>query len=177
MGDGRSTLRRLIERDPRAGAIAHVYLPRHAERLDAVVPEGEVFRLNFAGSHSRGTIFRNGNAYITPELTRRFDRIAKTIPEFYFGRFDARFPDCARFQKGEDFTIVEINGAGAEATSIWDSSTPLWEAYSMLIRQFALLFQIGARNRARGYRPLSLRKLLQLFRLEKRLTQEYPLTE
>ncbi len=177
VGDGFSTLRELIEKDPRAGKIAHVYLPRHAERLGQVLKRGEVFRLNFAGSHSRGTIFRNGNAYITPDMNEAFDRVAKTIPEFYFGRFDVRFPRFDKLQRGEDFTIVEINGAGGEATSIWDSKTSLWEAYRMLIRQFSMLFEIGARNRARGYRPLGLWKLFRLYQLEAKLTRGYPPTE
>ncbi len=177
MGDGRSTLRELIEGDPRAGKIAHVYLPRHADRLDRVLANGEIFRLNFTGSHSRGTIFRNGDEYITPEMTAAFDRVAKTIPEFYFGRFDVRFPDFEKLQKGEDFMIVEINGAAGEATSIWDSKTSLWGAYRKLISQFSLLFEIGARNRARGYRPLSIWRLFQLYQKESRLTRDYPQTE
>ena len=177
VGDGRSTLRELIERDPRAGKIAHVYLPRHADRLDSVLAKGEIFRLNFAGSHSRGTIFRNGDEYITPEMTVAFDRVAKTIPEFYFGRFDVRFPDFEKLQKGEDFMIVEINGAAGEATSIWDSKTSLWGAYRKLISQFSLLFEIGARNRARGYRPLGIWRLFQLYQKESRLTRDYPQTE
>lgn len=177
VGDGFSTLRELIHRDPRAGKIAHVYLPRHGDRLDQVLGKGEIFRLNFAGSHSRGTIFRNGNAYITPAMSEAIDRVAKSIPEFYFGRFDARFPSFEHMQRGEDFKIVEINGASGEATSIWDSQTSLWEAYRVLIRQFSLLFQVSARNRARGYRPLGLWKLFRLYRLEARLTQAYPPTE
>ena len=177
VGDGASTLRELIERDPRAGKIAHVYLPRHRERLDRVLAKGETFRLNFAGSHSRGTIFRNGNAYITAAMQAAVDRVAKAIPEFYFGRFDIRFPSFAAFQRGEDFKIVEINGGAAEATSIWDSRTSLREAYRTLVRQFVLLFQVGARNRARGYRPLGLWKLYRLYRREARLTRVYPLTE
>ena len=86
-------VRELIDRDPRAGKIARVYLPRHAERLDTVLDADEVFRLNFTGSHSRGTIFRNGDSYITPEMTAAMDRVADAIPEFYFGRFDVRCDD------------------------------------------------------------------------------------
>lgn len=177
VGDGESTLRQLIEQDPRAGQIKHVYLPRHANQLERVLPAGETFRLNFAGSHSRGTIFRNGNAYITPSMCDTFHEVAKTIPEFYFGRFDVRFPDFKALQRGEDFKIVEINGAGGEATSIWDSATPLGDAYKTLIRQWSLLYRIGALNRARGFRPVSMATLFRNYRLEKQLSQIYPLTE
>lgn len=177
IGNGRSTLRELIEEDPRAGEIKHVYLPRHASQLERILPPGETFRLNFAGSHSRGTIFRNGNAYITKSMCDIFDKVAKTIPEFYFGRFDVRFPDFETLQSGENFKIVEINGAGGEATSIWDSATSLGEAYKTLIRQWSLLYRIGALNRARGFQPVSIAILLRNYRLEKRLSRVYPLTE
>lgn len=177
IGDGTSTLRQLIEHDPRAGKIAHVYLPRHRRHLDRVLEKGELFRLNFAGSHSRGTIFRNGNKYITPELNKIFDRVAKTIPEFYFGRFDVRFPHFNALQNGTDFTIVEINGAGAEATCIWDSKTTLSEAYRKLLHQFRILFEIGSQNRERGFKPVGLRQLYRLYRLEASLTKNYPPTE
>lgn len=177
IGDGRSTLRELIGRDPRAGQIQHVYLPRHANQLERVLLPGETFRLNFAGSHSRGTIFRNGNAYITKDLSKTFDKVAKTIPEFYFGRFDVRFPNFKALQTGKDFKIVEINGAGGEATSIWDSSTSLGNAYQTLIRQWAMLFRIGALNRARGFRPVNIATLFRQYRLEQKLSRLYPLTE
>jgi hypothetical protein len=177
MGDGRSTIQELIKKDPRAGKISHVYLPRHADQLERVLAPGERFRLNFAGSHSRGTIFRDGNAYITRSMIDTFDRIAKTIPEFYFGRFDVRFPDFHALQTGENIKIVEINGAGGEATSIWDSATPLGKAYTTLIRQWALLFRIGAMNRARGFQPASVPTLIRNYLLEQKLSGMYPLTE
>ena len=177
IGDGLSTLRELIEEDPRAGRIKHVYLPRHASQLERVLLPGETFRLNFAGSHSRGTIFRNGNIYITKSMCDTFDKVAKTIPEFYFGRFDVRFPDFETLQSGDEFKIVEINGAGGEATSIWDSATSLGDAYQTLIRQWSLLFRIGALNRARGFRPVSIATLFRNYRLEQELSRIYPLTE
>lgn len=176
-GDGRSTLKELILSDPRAGRIAHLYLPRHAARLDEVIPAGETFRLAFAGNHFRGAIFRNGNAYVTRAMTERFDEIARAIPEFYFGRFDVRFPTIEDLQRGEHFTILEINGASAGPGDIYDRNTRLLDAYRTLIRQFSLLFEIARRNRARGFQPVGLLDLLRLFRREQRLTQLYPLTQ
>lgn len=176
-GDGRSTLEQLIRADPRAGQVAHFYLPRHRARLADVLPAGTEFRLAFAGSHSRGAIFRNGNALVTAAMTDRFDAIARSIPEFWFGRFDVRFADFASFQAGEDFTIVECNGAGAESTHIWDSRTRLSEAWAALFRQFALLWRIGAANRKRGFRPESWAMFLERRRREREATMLYPSTE
>ena len=56
-GDGKRSLRELILADERAGKLAHLYLPRHAQRLDQIPAPGEAVRLAFAGSHSRGGLF------------------------------------------------------------------------------------------------------------------------
>ena len=180
IGDGRRTLRELIESDPRAGHLPylrHLYLHRHAARLASVPHAGEAVRLAFAGSHSRGAIFRDGTPLVTPAMEARFDAIASALPEFHFGRFDIRFPSFAELQQGRGFTIVELNGAGAESTHIWDRKTPLLKAWRDLMRQYRWLFAIGAANRARGHRPLGLVAFWRAWRREKALTPLYPATD
>ncbi len=176
-GDGDSTLRQLICNDPRAGKLAHIYLPRHQDRLDWVVPAGQPVRIAYAGSHSRGTIFRNGNALITPEMTSAFDRIAADMEEFHFGRFDVRVNDIEELRQGRGFTILEINGAGSEATHVWDRKTTLWQAYADLMAQYRLLWQIGASNARRGFRPAPLGALIRAYRHEASLWLRYPMTD
>lgn len=176
VGDGQTTLRGLIMHDMRAGKLAHLYLERHKNRLNEVVPAGESVRLAFAGNHCRGTIFRNGNDQITKAMTKRFDALAKSIDNFYVGRFDVRFEDFDAFRKGEGFRIIEINGAGGEATHIWDSRTKLREAYATLMGQFSHLYAIGAKNRRLGHTPTPLKKLIGAWWREKRLTKHYPIT-
>ncbi|MEQ1863031.1 MAG: D-alanine--D-alanine ligase [Micropepsaceae bacterium] len=176
-GNGKSTLRELIETDPRAGQLQHIYLPRHKDRHDWVVPAGQPFRIAFAGSHSRGTIFRNGNHLITEAMTDTFDSIAKDVKEFYFGRFDVRFTTIEDLQAGRNFRIVEINGAGAEATHIWDRNTTLPEAYGALMQQYKAMWEIGAENAKRGFKPASLPDLISAYRHETKLWAEYPQTE
>ena len=176
-GDGRSTLRELILADPRAGKLSHLYLRRHLARLEQVPAAGESIRLAFAGSHSRGAIFRNGTHLVTPEMEARFDAIAQALPEFHFGRFDVRFEDFAAVQRGEGFTILEINGAGAESTHIWDRRTSLLRAWRDLMHQYRWLFEIGAANRARGFKPMRLAEFIRDYRREKALTPKYPATD
>jgi hypothetical protein len=176
-GDGRRTLRQLILDDPRAGRVPHLYLQRHAERLGCVPAAGDAVRLAFAGSHSRGAIFRDGSHLVTPAMEERFDAIARSLPEFHFGRFDVRFADFAQVQAGEAFTIVEVNGAGAESTHIWDRKTGLLKAWRDLMRQYRWLFQIGRANRDRGFKPLTLSEFRRWYRREKELTPLYPPTD
>jgi hypothetical protein len=176
IGDGCSTLRELILADPRAGQVPHLYMGRFRSELDRILTVGETRRLVFSGSHSKGAIFRNGNAYISEAMQTRFDTIADGIDGFHFGRFDVRFHDFAAFQRGEDFAIIEYNGAGAEMTHIWDSRTTLIEAWRALCGQFSLLFRIGAANRNRGVRPEGWRVFFLQWRREKMLVRRYPVT-
>jgi hypothetical protein len=177
MGDGRRSLRELIMADPRAGKLSHLYLKRHTARLDDIPAAGESIRLAFAGSHSRGAIFRNGTHLVTPQMEARFDDIAGRLPEFHFGRFDIRFEQFAEVQAGRGFTILEANGAGAESTHIWDRRTGLLQAWRDLMRQYRWLFEIGAANRARGFQPMRWADFLRAYRREKQLTPLYPATD
>jgi len=175
-GDGRLTLGELIDADPRARYIARTYRKRHRGDLDRVLDDGEVFPLVFAGNHCQGAIFRDGTALVTPELSARIEGISHSIPDFWFGRFDIRFDDLGSFLAGEDIKIIEINGASAEATHIWDASTTLREAYRVLFEQFEVLFSIGAANRKRGVKPLSLRRFIHDLAAYRKLEKRYPQT-
>jgi hypothetical protein len=177
VGDGTRTLRQLILDDPRAGKLSHLYLKRHAARLNEVPAAGQAIRLAFAGSHSRGAIFRNGTARVTPQMEAAFEAIAQRLPEFHFGRFDVRFADFAQVQRGTGFTIVEINGAGAESTHIWDRSTGLLQAWRDLMRQYRWLFEIGAANRQRGFPVMRWAAFVRDYKREKYLTPLYPPTD
>ncbi len=176
VGDGRSTLRELILADRRAGLVPQLYLGRFGDELNQIVPMGESRRLVFSGSHSKGAIFRDGKDYITEAMRARFDAIADAIDGFHFGRFDVRFADFAAFQRGDDFAIIEYNGAGAEMTHIWDSRTTLREAWGTLFHQFSLLFEVGMANRKRGVRPESWRSFFRQWQREKSLVKRYPAT-
>ncbi len=114
----------------------------------------------FAGNHAQGTIFKDGTHLATPQLLARLHEIASSMPDFYFGRFDIRYSDLDAFLNGEDIHIVEINGAGAESTHIWDARMTLSGAYGALFRQWRVLFEIGAANRKRGAKPLNPFRLL-----------------
>ncbi len=176
VGDGERTLRQLIRDDARASHIADIYLKRHAGQAERVLAAGEVMPLVFAGNHCQGAIFRDGTDMATPELLRCLHGLACAMPEFYFGRFDIRFVDLQAFLRGEDLQIIEINGAGAEATHIWDATVRLDQAYATLFEQFRILFTIGAANRRRGHRPLGVVRFVREALAYRRLARSYPMT-
>lgn len=177
VGDGRRTLRQLIEDDPRAGKIADVYLDRHRDRLGEVLTAGAPFRLVFSGSHCRGSVFRDGRPYISEALTDAVDRLFADLPGMHYSRLDVRFRDIEALTRGEDFRVIEINGASSEATHIWDRNSTLGELYRTLFFQYRTLFEIGAEQRRKGVRPPGLRALLRAWRHERSLTPHYPSTD
>ncbi|MBU2976839.1 D-alanine--D-alanine ligase [Alteromonas sp. C1M14] len=177
IGNGVDTLQGLIERDPRAGKLAHLYLPRHQAALDWIVPKDEEFQLAFAGSHSRGSIFKNGNGYITAAMEEKLNNVLKDFDGFHYGRLDIKFDDIRNLMTGGDFDILEINGASSEAAHIWDSEATLSDIFSTLMYQYRLLYQIGYKQKQRGVKTPSIKQLLLAWQEEKRLVQHYPITD
>ncbi len=176
-GDGRSTLKQLILADTRAGSVPFLYLPRLAGRLHEVPLQGERVRLVFVGNHCKGSIFEDGTALATPALTRAIEAVARAMPHFHFGRIDVRFASLPALLRGEDFRIIEINGAGSEATHIWDPNTKLRDAWRAQFFHYGAAFRIGATNRARGHRSSGLRSMFALWRRQKRLMAAYPMND
>ncbi|WP_431854916.1 VTT domain-containing protein [Azospirillum sp.] len=174
VGDGASTLDQLIERDPRAAWKGRLHRAALGRRLTEVPAQGEVVRLALVGSSRVGGLYKDGRSLITPALCRRFDTIADAMPGFHFGRFDVRFASAEALAAGEDFRIIEVNGAGAEMIHVWDPDKRLMEVYADLFRQQALMFEIAAANRDRGVRPLSLRGLIGYQQRQQRLLRAYP---
>ena len=176
-GDGASTLRALIEADPRHGKLQHLYLSRLAGRLDDIPARGERVRLVFAGNHCRGSIFRNGASELTPALAARVDAIARAMPDFHFGRIDVRYRSLAALRDGADFSIIEINGVGSEATHIWDPDTSLREVYAAQFRHYGEAFSIAAEMRRRGAKTSGIGRMWRDWREQGRLMRSYPLND
>lgn len=164
VGDGRRTLEELVWRHPRLRMQARKFLSRFRRRVDDVLGAGERLPLVVAGNHCQGTLFRDGAHLITPELEARIDEIARSCEGFFFGRFDIRYSDPARLAAGEGFAIIELNGLTSESTNIYDPAWPIRRAWRQLFEQWAIVFEIGARNRARGHPTTPLREVLREIR-------------
>lgn len=160
VGDGESSLERLVRRHPRYRMQADVFLSRLNGQAERVPARGERCALGVAGNHCQGALFRDGAHLFTPELERRFDQIARCFDGFHFGRFDVRYGDVDEFRSGRGFAIVELNGVLSESTNVYDPSWPLWRAYGVLCRQWELAFRIGDLNRRRGHAATPLRELI-----------------
>jgi membrane protein DedA with SNARE-associated domain len=181
VGDGRQTVRELIASDPRAQWKSDLHLgtdPTHrgvsAIDLDRIAERGEVVRIALIGNQRAGGLYRDGHRHITAALEARFDAIACSMTEFHYGRFDLRFDTIEGLMRAEDFAIVEINGIGGEAIDCWDPHLGVRECYRRLARQQRLLFQIGNRNRARGFRPTEVGEFVSSLFKQNKLIRRYP---
>jgi hypothetical protein len=141
--------------------MAETYLRRFAHMRKSVLAPGQTPRLVEAGNHAQGCIFRDGMRLWSKQLEEQIDAISKGLPGFYVGRYDVRFGSVDQFIRGEGFMILELNGAASEATSAYDSSKSLREAYRILFRQWELVFTIGDQNRRLGYRGTHWRGFFQ----------------
>jgi hypothetical protein len=173
-GDGKSTIAELIWRDDRARFLAGKYLQRLGSRQNDVLAAGETRSLVQAGNHAQGCIFRDGMRLNTPTLEERIDEISKKVNGFFIGRYDIRFASEEDLRAGKNFQIIELNGAAAEATSIYDARNSLWSAYRTLFRQWDLVFAIGAENRRHGCVPMSISTCWREWRNYSTLAATYP---
>jgi len=173
-GTGDHTFEELVHADVRASRIATTYLKRFPELKDKVVPAGQKIRLVEAGNHCQGAIFRDGHHLYSETLRARIDQISQSLPGFFIGRYDVRYSSDDDLRAGKHFTILELNGAASEATSIYDDRNSLWSAYQTLYRQWKLVFAIGAANRVRGSAPPSPLAIWKDWLQYQRVAASYP---
>jgi hypothetical protein len=155
-GDGVSTVEELIYAHPRFRRQVDVFLDRFPDLASRVLDTGEVFPLGLAGNHCQGALFRDGADLITPGLTAAVDRLAREFKGgLDFGRFDVRYTSEDALAAG-DFAVIELNGTTSESTNLYDPTKSIFWAYRVLLGQWKLLFELGAKRRDEGARPMPL---------------------
>ncbi|PWV53986.1 NRDE family protein [Chitinophaga sp. S165] len=145
-GDGRSTIAMLLEKQDRALLQLPSLRQTEGSVLDVVLEAGISRLVVPYGNHSRGALFVDLSEKITESLTREIDAICKQIPGFYYGRLDIKFKSWEALNKGADFSIIELNGAGSEPTHIYDPSHSLFFAWKEVCRHWRLLYCISRLN-------------------------------
>ncbi|MBK8610495.1 MAG: D-alanine--D-alanine ligase [Chitinophagaceae bacterium] len=163
-GDGASSLTRLIEKDPRFHLQLSALEKIYGDGLQEVLASGETKNLVPYGNHARGAKFIDVSHWADEKFTKIFDGICKQIPEFYFGRLDIMYRDLDDLKAGSNFSIIELNGAGSEPTHIYDPSHSLFFAWKEIARHFKLLYSISIQNHKRGFRYLTVKEGMQMFR-------------
>jgi len=163
-GDGTSTLTQLIEKDPRYHFQLSALQKLYGNGLNLVLEQAELKNLVPYGNHARGAKFIDVSHWADEAFTKTWDSILKQIPEFYFGRLDIMYSNASDLKAGKNFSIVELNGAGSEPTHIYDPRHSIFFAWKEIARHFSLLCSISIKNHQRGFRYLTLKEGMKMFK-------------
>ncbi|MEM1258004.1 MAG: D-alanine--D-alanine ligase [Bacteroidota bacterium] len=154
-GDGKSTLLQLIKGDARS----HLQLASLRERLGdalyAVPKNGAKQILVPYGSHTRGAKFLDWTHLINADLEKILDTICTQIDGFYYGRLDILYDSFESLSKGKGFKVIEVNGAGSEATHIYDPKHSLFFAWYEIYKHWNHMCNISIINHKKGHPYLS----------------------
>jgi hypothetical protein len=159
VGDGIHSLEQLICQHPRLHYMAAFLFDEHQAHLHNIPVKNEKVDVVTLGSHCQGSLFLEGESYLTPQLEEKIDAISQHVKGFYFGRYDIRAESIEAFQRGE-CKVIEVNGVTSESTNMYDPSYSLFAAYRILFKQWRLAFQIGQKNILLGHSPMSIMDLI-----------------
>ena len=149
-GDGVSTIENLIKNNPRFEMQLSVLKQEYGSKLQEILPKDENINLVPYGNHARGAKFIDGTNWITPKLTETINEMCLQIPGFYFGRLDVMYNSFEELERGENFLLVELNGASSEPTHIYDPKHSLFFAWKELARHIKYMFEISMMNHKNG---------------------------
>jgi hypothetical protein len=149
-GNGKLTLRELVQQHPRAKFRMEEMEHRHGHRFDRVIPDNEIFYLSYAGNHNRGAHFTNLHKEIDESLHKVFDELSHYTDKFYYGRYDIKTTSIEDLKAGKNFLILEFNGCGAEPNHIYDCNMSIWKAYGVILHHWKVLYKISRYNHKNG---------------------------
>mgnify|MGYP003575796901 CR=1 FL=1 len=150
-GNGMATIEELITENPRYELQLNVLKKEYGNKLQTIPAQGEKINLVPYGNHARGAKFLDRTDWITPELNATLNKICLQIDGFYFGRIDLMYNSLEELERGENFSIVELNGAGSEPTHIYDPKHSIFFAWKELFRHITYMFEISVENHKRGF--------------------------
>lgn len=148
-GDGKSTLLELILGYQRVQYRIKEMKLKHANRLNEVLPAGEVFCLSPALNLSRGGRLVSLEHEKDNRLQKLFDDLSHYTKYFYYGRYDIKCNSVEELKNG-NFSILEFNGSGAEPHHIYGNGYTLVQAYGIIIAHWHALFKISRQNNQKG---------------------------
>ena len=164
-GDGCATIEELLKVNPRYEFQLKALEKEYGNQLNTILDKGEKRNLVPYGNHARGAKFLDYSHLISPELTKVINEMCLQIPEFYFGRMDLMYNTWEELEQGNNFSIVELNGAASEPTHIYDPKHSLFFAWKELARHITYMYKISVANYKRGFPYLSHKVGMEQYRL------------
>ena len=164
-GNGKSSIQTLIKQNPRYEMQLQTLTLEYGKKLDEILPLGEKINLVPYGNHARGAKFLDWSHLISDKLTAVLNEICLQIDGFYFGRLDIMYNTWQELENGQNFAIVELNGAGSEPTHIYDPKHSLFFAWCELAKHITFMYKISVENHKKGFPYLSYKVGMQQYKL------------
>lgn len=172
-GDGKSSMRQLVLDNERAAFQLERLELEYGNKMEAVLPAGQVRSLGLIGNHCLGTKFINGNYLIDKQLVDAFEKICRQISGIHYGRFDLKCADSEALKNGR-VQVMELNGVLGEPAHVYDPAVGAWRAYRDFWRHWRLIFEVSEANRKLGVSVATLREgraqMQQYFAYKKQFT-------
>ena len=149
-GDGKSTLLELILKYPRVRFRLEEMKLKHEKRLYEIIPRAEVYCLSYALNLSRGGKLVSLAHEKDNRLLQVFNELHHYTKHFYYGRYDIKCSSIEDLKKGQNFSILEYNGSGAEPHHIYGDGNTLLQAYRIVLHHWNALYKISKLNHNNG---------------------------
>lgn len=170
-GDGVSTIDALIRRNDRSFLQYHKIKKNEQLDLQQILTLGEKQVLVPFGNHVLGAMFLDYNHIIDNTLVETFDEISKQIKGFYFGRYDLRCTSIEDLKMGKNIAILELNGAGAEPSHIYDPGFSFFKAQKVIANHYKMMYHAASFNKKAGVPFMSFKSFKNTRRQEKEYKQ------
>jgi len=171
-GDDRSTIRELLQKEPRAILQLQSLEKIYGIKLQEILPKGESRVIVPYGNHARGAKFLDDSHLTDETLSNTIDGICKKIKGFNFGRLDIRYNTWEELKQGKNYSIIEVNGAGSEPTHMYDPKHSLLYAWKEIIRHWHILYRVSRANHTLGYPYLSFKAGVEMFREDRLVSKK-----
>lgn len=164
IGDGEKTLGDLIKYSFRY----HKFYPQVFQNTtfneNYIPKKDERVLLSSIGNHARGATFYDSSYKTSEKLENLFNEICSSMDGFYYGRFDVKFNSWRDLENGENFKIIELNGAASEPTFIYDPENFYLFAITEIMRHWDYMYQIAKINKEKGHRFTGSEECWSLFK-------------
>lgn len=164
IGDGKSTLLELIMAEPRYILQVDALKQMYKENISHILKAGEYKILAPYGNHARGSKFLDWTDKVDETFIKNIDLFCKQIPGFYFGRLDVMYDSWDDLRSGNNFHVIELNGAGSEPTHMYDPRHSIFFAWKEISRHWKILYKISKQNHEMGHAYLSLQEGKTIFK-------------
>ncbi len=154
-GDGKSSVLQLIKKNARSHLQLKKLREKWGKKLEDVLRENEEMVLVPYGSHTRGAKFIDLTYKTNDELEEAINAVCTKIEGFHYGRLDVLYDSFDDLCAGKNFSVIEVNGAGGEATHIYDPRHSLFFAWREIARHWNHLCKISMINHEKGHPYLS----------------------